>query len=149
MKKLTNGHKEELSSIKQHWNDSEVGRFLVVGGTSVFIDFLCYSTLLILGFNIHFSKGISFSLGTVFAFFANRNYTFNNSKAGFNKFIVFVLLYLSTLLVNVLSNEIVLDLTGRIGASFVIAFLFATVLSASLNFIGMKYIVFNSKDRLL
>ena len=50
---------------------------------------------------------------------------------------------------NVFSNEIVLDLTGRIGASFVIAFLFATVISASLNFIGMKYIVFNSKDRLL
>ena len=138
-----------IKNILFKWLEYEVGRFIIVGSTTVLIDLICYFILIFSGLDTYLSKGISFSLGTVFAFFANQNYTFNNPKAGFNKFMVFVLLYLSTLLVNVLSNEIVLDLTGRIGVSFVIAFLFATVISASLNFIGMKYMVFNSKDRSL
>jgi putative flippase GtrA len=64
---------------------------------------------------------------------------------GFIRFTVFTLLYLSTLIVNVVSNEIVLKLTSQINGSLMIAFLIATSLSATLNFIGMKYIVFNAQ----
>jgi len=126
----------------------EVTRFLIVGGTTVLIDLICYFILIYTGFDTPLSKGISFSIGTVFAYFANRNYTFKSSTAGFFKFAVFTLLYLSTLVVNVVSNEIVLKLTSQINASLMIAFLLATSLSATLNFIGMKYIVFNTQKRL-
>ena len=123
----------------------EVARFLIVGGTTVLIDLICYFILIYMGFDIPLSKGVSFSVGTVFAYFANRNYTFQTSMGGFFRFTVFILLYLSTLVVNVVSNEIVLKLTSQINDSLMIAFLIATSLSATLNFIGMKYIVFNAQ----
>ena len=68
--------------------------------------------------------------------------------SGFVRFIVFTLLYLSTLSINVVSNEIVLNLTSQIYGSLMIAFIIATSLSATLNFTGMKYIVFNAKKGL-
>ena len=123
----------------------EVARFLIVGGTTVLIDLICYFMLIYTGFDTPLSKGISFSIGTVFAYFANRNYTFQSSMGGFVRFTVFTLLYLSTLVVNVASNEIVLKFTSHINGSLMIAFLIATSLSATLNFIGMKYIVFKGK----
>ena len=126
----------------------EVARFLIVGGTTVLIDLICYFTLIYMGFDTSLSKGISFSVGTVFAYFANRNYTFQSSMGGFFRFTVFTLLYLSTLVVNVVSNEIVLKLTSQINSSLIMAFFIATSLSATLNFIGMKYIVFNAQKRL-
>ena len=126
----------------------EVARFLIVGGTTVLIDLICYFTLIYMGFDTSLSKGISFSVGTVFAYFANRNYTFQSSIGGFFRFTVFTLLYLSTLVVNVVSNEIVLKLTSQINSSLIMAFFIATSLSATLNFIGMKYIVFNAQKGL-
>ena len=126
----------------------EVARFLIVGGTTVLIDLIFYFTLIYMGFDTSLSKGISFSVGTVFAYFANRNYTFQSSMGGFFRFIVFTLLYLSTLVVNVVSNEIVLKLTIQINGSLMIAFIIATSLSATLNFTGMKYIVFKAKKGL-
>ena len=126
----------------------EVARFLIVGGTTVFIDLICYFILIYIGFDTSLSKGVSFSVGTVFAYFANRNYTFQSSIGGFFRFTGFTLLYLSTLIVNVVSNEIVLKFTSHINGSLIIAFLIATSLSATLNFIGMKYIVFKGQKGL-
>lgn len=123
----------------------EVARFLIVGGTTVLIDLFFYFILIYMGFDIPLSKGVSFSVGTIFAYFANRNYTFQSSMGGFFRFTVFILLYLSTLAVNVVSNEIVIKLTSQINSSLMIAFLIATSLSATLNFIGMKYIIFNAQ----
>jgi putative flippase GtrA len=123
----------------------EVARFLIVGGTTVLIDLIYYFILIYMGFDTPLSKGVSFSVGAVFAYFANRNYTFQSSMGGFFRFTVFILLYLSTLAVNVVSNEIVLKLTSQINGSLMIAFLIATSLSATLNFIGMKYIIFNAQ----
>ena len=135
--------------IVMKWLEYEIGRFLVVGGTTVLIDLICYLMLIYMGFDTHLSKGISFSIGTVFAYFANRNFTFRSSMAGSVRFIIFSLLYLSTLVVNVTANEVVLNLTGRTDASFVMAFVLATVLSATLNFMGMKYIVFPEDKRVM
>ena len=126
----------------------EIVRFLIIGGITVLIDFICYFILIYTGFDTPLSKGISFSIGTVFAYFANRNYTFQSSMGGFFRFTVFTLLYLSTLVVNVVSNEIVLNLTSHIKISLMIAFIIATSLSATLNFIGMKYMIFPTEKGL-
>ena len=125
--------------------DYEVARFIIVGGTTVLIDLISYFILVYSGFDTYLSKGISFSIGTVFAYFANRKYTFQSSKTGLLRFIAFTLLYLSTLVINVVSNEIVIKLIGDDTTSLLVAFFTATALSATLNFIGMKYIVFPSE----
>jgi putative flippase GtrA len=122
-------------------------RFLIVGITTVIIDLLFYLVFLNFSLEIYLAKAFSFSLGAVFAYFANRNYTFQTSKKGITMFIIFLILYLSTLTVNVLSNEIILGLFSHINLSLFISFIIATSLSAALNFLGMKYIVFTSNKR--
>ena len=122
--------------------EREVMRFLIVGSTTVLVDLVCYFVLVNLDYDTHLSKGISFSAGTVFAYFANSSYTFQGSKRSSLNFFIFCLLYLSTLVVNIVTNEIVLESMNRTNISFVFAFILATMLSAILNFIGMKYYVF-------
>ena len=123
----------------------EFARFLLVGITTVIIDLIFYFLLLNFGFEIYIAKGVSFTLGAVFAYFSNKKYTFKSSSYGAIIFLLFLVLYLLTLIINVISNEIILDLTSQSNLSLFIAFIIATSLSASLNFLGMKYIVFNSK----
>lgn len=123
----------------------EVGRFLIIGGTTVIIDLVVYLILLNTIFDISTSKAISFSMGAVFAYFANRFFTFKNSIKGFFRFIIFIFLYLSTLYVNVATNEIILNLIKQNIFSVLIAFIIATSFSAVLNFLGMKYMVFFSR----
>jgi putative flippase GtrA len=133
-----------LKNIFFKLKDYQVFRFLIVGIITVAIDLAFYSVLIFLDNESNISKAISFSFGTIFAFYANKSFTFNKSKSGLIRFFIFIILYFSTLLINVASNEFVLDLTGRGKSSFIIAFIAATFLSATLNFIGMKYVVFNS-----
>ena len=126
-----------------------MGRFLVIGGTTVLIDLLCYSIFLFVGLQTHLSKGMSFSSGTVFAYFANRKITFRSDRSGTGRFILFALLYLSTLGVNVFTNERVLDWFERVEFAYAVAFLLATGISATLNFIGMKFVVFTPKEEVV
>jgi len=129
--------------------ESEVVRFLIVGGTTVLVDLIFYFTFIYIGFDTLISKGSSFFLGTVFAYFANQKYTFRlNLDATTKRVIFFILLYMSTLFINVLINESLLVLTGQTKLSFVIAFICATFISASINFVGMKYIVFDMRRKL-
>ena len=122
---------------------SEISRFLLVGSTSVLIDFIIYLFLLIiLELETEISKGIGFSGGALFAYFANKNYTFNSSKKGFFAFLLFFSLYITTLFVNIVTNELGLSFLGEGGLGIGLSLFIATGLSALLNFIGMKYLVF-------
>ena len=126
---------------------NEINRFLLVGITTVLIDLSVYSLLLLLEFDTYISKGISFNVGALFAFYANKNFTFkSNTKSSF-KFILFLILYLTTLGVNVSLNEIILSLIGKTELSLFIAFVIATAISATINFLGMKHIVFKSNNK--
>jgi len=129
------------------WSEHELSRFLIVGGTTVFIDLICYLILVYSNTDTDISKGISFSIGTIFAYFANRKFTFRSSDSGLLIFVIFCLLYLSTLIVNVVTNEMALDMLGRVEMAFMLAFILATALSAILNFFGMKYLVFRKVKR--
>ena len=129
------------------WKNSQLTRFLFVGGTTVLIDFISYSLLVFLGNNTQISKGFGFLIGTIFAYFANRKITFRSSYSGVLRFVTFSLLYISTLIVNVVTNEAVLYILTFTKMSYLLAFLTATTLSATLNFLGMKYIVFPSEKR--
>ncbi len=117
--------------------------FLVVGITTVLIDFVVYTILFkLMHTNPELAKGISFITGTVFAYASNRKWTFEHQGAIHTNIVPFCLLYASTLFVNVSANGLLLDLFEHIIFGYLIAFLIATILSATLNFAGMKWWVF-------
>lgn len=121
----------------------QLRRFLIVGSTTVVVDFTSYSVCLALGLAIDPAKAIGFIIGTLFAYLANRHWTFE--AAGLpGRFRPFVVLYLSTLVANVAVNAVVVRGLGEGAIAIGIAFVVATGVSASLNFLGMKFIVFRT-----
>lgn len=122
----------------------EIGRFLIVGFMNVWVDLAAYSLLLWLHMPIAPAKAASFIAGTLFAYVANRIWTFNTFGHP-RRFVAFLALYATSLGVNVTSNEFVLALLGdwdlAIGAAYVVA----TGSSATLNFLGMKFVVFSPR----
>ena len=125
----------------------QIGRVLVVGTLTVLVDLVSYRLCLETGLPVPLAKTIGFLSGTIFAYFVNRFWTFQSQSSHVALF-KFLLLYLSTLLTNVGVNQIVFEAVplGERGQLF--AFLVATSVSATLNFLGMKYIVFREKGAL-
>lgn len=122
----------------------EVLRFLVVGFTTVAIDYLTYRLLVRLGADYAPGKATSFIVGTVFAYFANRFWTFggHGTTPAPGSVPRFAILYGTTLLCNVAVNSVVLHVLAGFPFALQGAFLVATGVSATLNFLGMKYLVF-------
>ena len=91
------------------------------------------------------AKGVGFVTGTIFAYAANRLWTFNRAEGGGSVFGLFMVLYVATLTINVGVNSAMISLfdKGELGRS--VGFLAATGTSATLNFIGMKTIVFRGR----
>ena len=119
--------------------------FMIVGSLTVLIDFTTYRTLTQFEvLEVNMAKAIGFSAGTIFAYFANRFWTFGLQKHNFGSVWRFSALYLSTLGGNVLINSLALSLFAYLTVAIPLAFLLATVVSACLNFIGMKFFVFKS-----
>ena len=124
----------------------EIFRFLIVGLTIVFVDLIFYSLLIFYDFDTFLAKGLSFLVGTIFAYFANQKITFKATlNSNSSRYLFFSILYLSTLFINVSINESVLDITDRQIYSYALAFICATFVSSSINFVGMKFFVFNKK----
>ncbi len=117
--------------------NQELIRFLVTGICAVCIDLGCY--FLISNFlSKDFSKGISFVLGSLFAYFINKYWTFQKPEKKYTQMLKFGVLYAFSLGINVLVNKITLDITHIIFLSFFIA----TGVTTVLNFIGQKWFVF-------
>ena len=115
----------------------EMSRFLVAGFCAVGTD-MCSYFLLLKVLTHDYSKGISFLLGTIVAYFINKYWTFEKKTKSYSEVGKFAILYSSTLGANVLVNRIVLNLFQ----STLLAFLLATGVSTVLNFSGQKSWVF-------
>lgn len=123
----------------------ELGIFLMVGALTVLLDFTSYRGLLLLGITgIDLAKAIGFLTGTLFAYFANRFWTFGHTVHKRGSAWRFAVLYTSTLGTNVLINALALKLLADTRGVIPLAFLLATGVSASLNFLGMKFFVFRA-----
>jgi putative flippase GtrA len=123
----------------------ELSFFLIVGAASVLLDFIIYSSLVRLGaITVSVAKGSSFLVGTVFTYFANRFLTFGHMDHQDGSPWRYGLLYMLTLSANVIVNAAALMLFRDARPAVPLAFLAATGVSASLNFIGMKWFVFRS-----
>ena len=123
--------------------NTEVARFLIVGSATVLVDYFSYLSFLhIVQINVNIAKGLSFLLGTVFSYFVNKSWTFTNSQKMIRTFPLFILLYCLTMGINVSTNFLILNLLENYSWAISIAFLASTILSACLNFVGMKFVVF-------
>jgi len=122
--------------------------FLVVGALTVAVDFGLYQLLLI-SLNersVPVAKAGGFIGGTVFAYLVNKAWTFNQHTHAPGSAARFAGLYASTLLANVIVNTVVLELVGGSFLGRQVAFLLATAVSATLNFLGMKHFVFTHQS---
>jgi putative flippase GtrA len=121
----------------------ELAIFLVVGVLTVLVDYLSYRGIVwtaLLDTNL--AKGAGFLTGTVFAYYANRLWTFGARPHAAGSAWRFAALYTLTLLVNVYVNALMLQLLFGLPYPVQTAFVIATGLSATLNFLGMKHFVF-------
>ena len=117
----------------------EVARFIRVGLVTVGVDYACYMALLWLGVSIAPAKAAGFICGAVFAFYANRTITFR-ALGRRHAALWFATVYLASLVSNVAVNKVVLMVFPQ---AITLAFLVATGVSATMNFVGMKYLVFS------
>lgn len=125
----------------------EFARFLLVGFTSVAIDFAVYRGLLALAIAIHPAKTAGFIAGAVFGYFANRSFTFRvGAQWRQRELVSFIAVYLIALAANVAVNSVVLAVLGRSETTLALAFVAATGVSAAMNFVGLKLFVFGASD---
>ena len=123
----------------------EFGLFLLVGSVTVFIDYIAYRTLIWIHLlDVDEAKSVGFITGTVFAFFANRYWTFSHKRHAAGIVWRFALLYAFSLSTNVIINSLALSVFIAQPVSVQLAFIIATGVSAAINFVGMKSFVFKA-----
>jgi len=121
---------------------AQLRRFLITGLSATVIDSVVYSMMLYLGMDFSPAKACGFIAAVAFAYNGHRRWTF--STHGSRKRIAgFAGLYLTTFLINNLTNTLMLELLGKeqkidIAAAFVIA----TGVTATVNFTMMKFFIF-------
>ena len=124
----------------------ELAVFLVAGTLTVLLDFAVYRGLLAWGAaDVEVAKGMGFLAGTMFAYFANRHWTFGHTADQRGSAWRFAGLYATTLAVNVVVNAGFLAALAPSSLNEVavsVAFVLATGVSAALNFLGLKFFVF-------
>ncbi len=124
----------------------QAARFLLVGILAVVIDFVVYRLLLSAAVPVVISKTAGFITGAVFAYFANRIFTFESATRQQPAEVAkFVGVYALTMLANVAINSMAISMLAFTKYNIDIAFLLATGTSAALNFLGMKFFVFNQR----
>jgi putative flippase GtrA len=124
---------------------SSLLRFLLVGGTTVAVDAVTYALLHAAGVPVDAAKALGFLTGAVFAYFANWRFTFGARRSRWSE-VLFVVVYVLALGINVVANAAVRHRLGTGTGDATIAFLVATGLSASWNFVGMALFVFRREE---
>jgi putative flippase GtrA len=121
--------------------------FLIVGLLTVLVDFVSYHGLVGSALiPVNAAKAAAFLAGSLFAYFANRFWTFGHVAQRTGNAWRFAVLYGATLSSNVLVNALVLTMLVGVEGSIQLAFLAATSVSACLNFLGMKLFVFKANS---
>ena len=136
----------DVTATKRILNWGQISRFLLVGFTTVGIDAVVYSLLLVCTSDSLLSKGVGFISGAVFSYFANWRFTFRSEKSRQSVF-VFVLVYLSSLTLNILGNSLLLESLPAWYYKTAVSFLLITGITTVWNYLGMALFVFNDAKR--
>jgi len=119
--------------------------FLFVGSATVVTDLAVYDLLLWSEVvDTHLAKGISFVMGLLLSYTANRTLTFGHANHKPGSLGRYLFVYAITLAVNVVVNAVMLTILAQMSSALVFAFIVATGASATLNFLGMKFFVFRA-----
>jgi putative flippase GtrA len=116
--------------------------FIIIGISSTFLNYSIYSGLFYQGISTPISKFVGFVSGMVFSYFGNKIITFNDNRKSLSITWRFVLVYATGAVHDVGVNEIILFGLDELSYKREIAFVFATLVSATVNFLGMKLFVF-------
>lgn len=119
-----------------------VKRFAVAGGATVVVDAIAYSLFLKIGVPIDIAKASGLVVSTIFAYTVNRNWTFSGSEGSWKSIILFLVLYVFASASNVIVNRLVIDAITSFRFVIPIAWFIATGTSATINYLGMRFIVF-------
>src|SRR4028119_2119565 len=116
---------------------AEVSRFLLVGGSAALLDLVTYLLLKSLGVPAPVAKALSFIMSSAMAYQGNKHFTYKREAGGRGSVFAYGLLYVATLGLNVLVNQMLLaTLPLPDDLRVIIAWALATAASASINFIG-------------
>jgi putative flippase GtrA len=118
--------------------EREIFTFIVVGVASTVVDLLTYSFLIEFETNMDLAKTVSFVLGTTLGYLGNTKLTYPNRKTNLRKY---VLVYTSSLMVNVWTNNLVYSYWFESELSWILA----TMASTLLNFLGLRFFAFAEK----
>lgn len=145
MKKLSISKKKRKKLFKLNLKPSikkQYTFFIVIGITTVLIDTCAYLFLFYLTDLVNFSKFVSFISGAVFSYYGNKNITFSVKAKKFTP-IYFSLVYFISLGLNIFVNNFSLYVfQNKEIFSVICSFLIATAISATFNFIMIKFFVF-------
>ncbi len=149
---------KEITPLKK-----QLVKFTLIGLLAVSVDLLCYFILLnifpekmfqAIG-NEAVSKSISFVCGMTVTYFLNKFWTWKKKDRSHKRMVKFVLLYGIALLINVGTNSALLYILHQyrnfvdLPFKYLIAFVGASGLSASVSFMGQKFWVFKTSDTVL
>jgi putative flippase GtrA len=127
----------------------ELGFFILNGSVSVILAYLIYRALISEGvLGINWANGFAYICGMTYGFFSNRKWAFQDGRLVTRKILIlYVSLYAFTLFVNVFVNLIMLQLIHGMHGDIFLSFLAAISISTILNFLGLKYFVFNPNSK--
>lgn len=143
----------------------QITKFFIIGVSAVLVDFIIYYLLSdLLSVNLDVSKGLGFLVGTVYTYYLNKLWTWKHTeKSNKGMLFKFGLVYAFSFVFNILINKYGLRMLPEFDVNLnlvmlkeqelrpvfsvkghkFLAFFFATVVSAVINFLGQKFLVFN------
>ena len=142
----------------------QITKFAISGVLAVMVDFLVYFSISQF-LEINLSKGIVFCSGMLVTYNLNKFWTWRQRDKNNQRLYLFIGLYMVAMFVNILVNnyafnkipntETILSIRNTsknlieffaVKNNKVFAFLIATILSATLTFLGQKFWLFRNKD---
>jgi putative flippase GtrA len=125
-----------------------VSRFILTGTVATTLDFLVYRSGLWITGLVSLSKMAGILTGLAFTYFVNKRWTFKAGKTTIRSLLKFILLYIFSITINIITNRYFLYFLSKDRELFIfLAFCFAALISATVNYIGMKFFVFPDKRR--
>jgi len=121
--------------VKPH---REIMLFLLVGVIATIADFVLYFALTNISVSRNLAKGLSFIGGTYLGYIGNTKVTFRIETPNPWGYLI---TYFFSLLVNISINSFIYSVWGN----HLFGWILATICSATLNFLGLRYFVFARK----
>ena len=119
-------------------------KFALTGVVGTVLDVTVFTIALGLTENSSISRALGYACGTLWSFLVNRSWVFE-SASGMSRLIPFLMLYLAT-------GAIAVTIQWGFGVAQVpaigvfVAYGLSLVVASTINFIGMRYLVFGSTD---